>query len=100
MDNNLVDHEDGNGSRAMENSEFFGSEDVVVAESQTSVDADDDFDSSFSPLESGNDDVVLAFDSMQCNSCHVVVGITESEDCFRAEDCFVPDVEVNDEDFG
>ncbi|KAI3735477.1 hypothetical protein L6452_14976 [Arctium lappa] len=81
----------------MENSEFSGSEVVVVAESQISVDVGDDFDSSFSPLESDNDDVVLAFDSMQCNSSHAVVGIIEFEDCFRAEDCFVPDVEVNDE---
>ncbi|KAI3718275.1 hypothetical protein L6452_19139 [Arctium lappa] len=36
MDYNIVDHEDDNGIRALENSEFCGSEDVVVAESQFS----------------------------------------------------------------
>ncbi|KAI3678091.1 hypothetical protein L6452_37370 [Arctium lappa] len=65
--------------------------------SQVSVDAGVDVDASLFTSEAVNDDVVLAFDSMKCNSSHIVVGNSQSEDCFWAEVCFVHDVEVNDE---
>ncbi|KAI3685265.1 hypothetical protein L6452_34505 [Arctium lappa] len=87
----------------MKTSMFSGSEDDDAADYQVSVDAGVDVDASFFSSEAVNDDVVLAFDSMKCNSSHIIVGNSESkdsqsEDCFRAEDCFVQDVEVNDED--
>ncbi|KAI3772853.1 hypothetical protein L6452_04047 [Arctium lappa] len=83
MDNFGVNNEDVNGR--------------AVLDSQVSVDVRVVVDASFFTSEAVNDDVVLAFDSMKCNSSHIVVGNSQSEDCFRAEDCFVHDVEVNDE---
>ncbi|KAI3701930.1 hypothetical protein L6452_27421 [Arctium lappa] len=106
MDNFCVNHEDVNGSATLDSqvsgqfaldSQFFGSEDDEVADSQVSVTVGVDVDASFFTSEAVNGDVVLVFDSMKCNSSHIVVGNSQSEDCFRAEDCFVHDVEVNDE---
>ncbi|KAI3729206.1 hypothetical protein L6452_17859 [Arctium lappa] len=79
-------------------SQFSGFEDDNVADLQVSVDAVVDVDESLFTSEACNDDIVLAFDSLRCNSTHIVIGNSQTEDYFRAEDCFVNDVEVNDED--
>ncbi|KAI3745560.1 hypothetical protein L6452_07960 [Arctium lappa] len=51
-----------------------------------------------SVLSSKSKEVVLAFDSLQCNPVGVVDGASKSVDVYCVEDCFVPDEDVADED--
>ncbi|KAI3707277.1 hypothetical protein L6452_25652 [Arctium lappa] len=93
MANNLVEFDGGNGVRGIGDGDLCVSGDVLLEESQNLVGADEDLDASFSSLASNNDEVVLAFDSMKCDSSRVVAGVLDSLDCFCVEECFVPNEE-------
>ncbi|KAI3769838.1 hypothetical protein L6452_00952 [Arctium lappa] len=60
-------------------------------------DALDEVVGSLIALISKSKQVVLAFDSLQCNTVKVVDGVSKSVEVFRVEDCFVPDEVVDDE---
>ncbi|KAI3673149.1 hypothetical protein L6452_39265 [Arctium lappa] len=55
----------------------------------------DDDGRSLSELGSKGEEVVLAFDSLHCNT---VDGVSKSVEVFRVEGCFVPDEVVVDEE--
>ncbi|KAI3729184.1 hypothetical protein L6452_17836 [Arctium lappa] len=52
---------------------------------------------SLTSLNSNNEEVVLAFDFLQCHTVEVVNGVSKPVEVFRVEDCLVPDEGVDDE---
>ncbi|KAI3772524.1 hypothetical protein L6452_03710 [Arctium lappa] len=69
---------------------------VDVAEGKSDVDLGEDLATLIS-LTSNKKEVVLVFDSLQCNTVEVVDGVLKPIEVFHAEECFVPDVVVDNE---
>ncbi|KAI3672900.1 hypothetical protein L6452_39000 [Arctium lappa] len=59
--------------------------------------AEDDDRDSFMTMQSENNDVIMAFESLKCNRGESGDGVSGSIDFVRVEDCFVPDEGVDDE---
>ncbi|KAI3669097.1 hypothetical protein L6452_40320 [Arctium lappa] len=90
MDSKIVGIEDCNEYDGFKQIELCRSSDRVDGDAKSS-DAVDEYVLSLTSLPSKNKDVVLAFNSLQCNASEVVEGLPQCSDFFRVEDCFVAD---------